>query len=242
MFKNKETKPIAIQLKAFTKETLQQELPVKVRITDEMLDNVNNILLDEANAEIYKQSMVSFASVLGQPNIQVHHYFNAVRFVTFVMLDYTYLDAWRHTFPDRYQAILDKGGTLKDVHSHVTAYRKTKIVSKILEQALVPSYIYNQALFQEAINTQASIMRDVKALNKDRIAAADSVLKYTQIPEALVANRSEVAAQGASIIEKLADSINKLAATQQRMIIDSTSSAKDIAHSRIYEGEYEEVE
>ena len=227
-----------VQVDTFTKESLQKLLPVKVAISDELLDKINDITTNGDMAEYYKENLLTFSTVLSLPNVSMSAYINAVQFVSLVLNDHSYTKAWARVFPDRYQRLLDQGVPAKDIQGHVTGYRKTKIVTKIMEQALVPSYLYNMSLFQEAINTQASIMRDERALNKDRIAAADSVLKYTQIPEHLITNKQEIVDKGMSIIELLANSVNSLAEAQRDSIKSNTFTVRQIAESKIIEGDF----
>ena len=143
---------------------------------------------------------------------------------------------------EHHKDLVAKGATSKEIASHVASYRRGQMVTKVAEQALVPSYIYNQVFFQEAINTQVSIMRDEDVLPRDRIAAAESVLKYTQVPDSMVGNKSELQEKGLSIIDKLATSMDKLVSMQQEMIESKQLTVLNVAKSKIYEGSYTEVQ
>ena len=240
MFKTK-SQDLVVRVEPFTHESLQSALPVNVPITDEMLDNINNIMLNPDIAEAFRENLIGFASVLATPNASFSSYINAVKFNSFVIMDYTYRKAWEFTFPDRYKELVAQGATQKDIAAHVASYRRGKMVTKVAEQALVPSYIYNQVFFQEAINTQVSIMRDEDVLPRDRIAAAESVLKYTQVPDSMLGNKAELQEKGLSIIDKLASSMNQLVSMQQDLIENKKLTVLNVAKSKIYEGEFHEV-
>ena len=141
-------------------------------------------------------------------------------------------------FPDRVKRLEDKYGSnsYHQITIRAQSYKHQKIVRKVLEQTLVPAYVYNTSLFQEAINTQASIMRDTNISSRDRVAAAESVLKYTQIPEKYMANSEQVSEQGMSVIEKLAESLKALTNAQKDSIVTG-NTAKTIAQGRLWEGE-----
>ena len=240
MFKPTQSQALVVQVEPFTQDSLQAALPVNIPISKEMVDKINNILTNEDIAESFRENLIGFASVLSTPNASISGYINAVKFNSFVIMDYSYRKAWEYTFPDKYKDLVAKGATSKEIASHVASYRRGQMVTKVAEQALVPSYIYNQVFFQEAINTQVSIMRDEDVLPRDRIAAAESVLKYTQVPDSMVGNKSELQEKGLSIIDKLATSMDKLVSMQQEMIESKQLTVLNVAKSKIYEGEYYE--
>ena len=242
MFKPIQSQALVVQVEPFTQDSLQAALPVNIPISKEMVDKINNILTNEDIAESFRENLIGFASVLSTPNASISGYINAVKFNSFVIMDYSYRKAWEHTFPDKYKDLVAKGATSKEIASHVASYRRGQMVTKVAEQALVPSYIYNQVFFQEAINTQVSIMRDEDVLPRDRIAAAESVLKYTQVPDSMVGNKSELQEKGLSIIDKLATSMDKLVSMQQEMIESKQLTVLNVAKSRIYEGDYMEIQ
>lgn len=54
--------------------------------------------------------------------------------------------------------MLQRGLTAKDISSVVAIYNKGKLVNKIMEQSIVPTWILNQDLHQKAINVLAVIL------------------------------------------------------------------------------------
>lgn len=238
MFQKQPDKFIKVQVKEFDIESLQSMLPVKMNISEDMLEQVNNMINDEELQEQFKQNLVDFSSVLSSTRTTFQDYINAVKFVSYMLMDNSAVKSYMLAFPDRVKRLEAKytTGSYHQITIRAQSYKQQKIVRKVLEQTLVPAYVYNTSLFQEAINTQASIMRDPKISSRDRVAAAESVLKYTQIPEKYMANSAEVSEQGMSVIEKLAESIKALTNAQKDSIVTG-NTAKTIAQGRLWEGE-----
>ena len=238
MFQKQPDKFIKIQVKEFDVESLQAMLPVKMNISEDMLQQVNNMINDEELQEQFKQNLVDFSSVLSSTRTTFQDYINAVKFVSYILMDNSATKSYMLAFPDRVKRLEDKYGSnsYNQITVRAQAYKHQKIVRKVLEQTLVPAYVYNTSLFQEAINTQASIMRDTNISSRDRVAAAESVLKYTQIPEKYMANSEQVSEQGMSVIEKLAESLKALTNAQKDSIVTG-NTAKTIAQGRLWEGE-----
>jgi hypothetical protein len=104
-------------------------------------------------------------------------------YVSHKIMGKTNIDSYKATFPDRYQAMKDAGRQPKDIASMVTAYNKGQLVTKIMERAMVPTWILNQDVFQEAINTQYELMVDIDVSPKVRSDAANSLLTHLKKPE-----------------------------------------------------------
>lgn len=57
-------------------------------------------------------------------------------------------DAYFKTFPHRYQELMARGVTDKDMSAYVAGYAKGKLVNAIMEQSLVPSWVLNQDVYR----------------------------------------------------------------------------------------------
>lgn len=220
-------------------DVLQGALPSKMkgRINQELVDKINKDLGDPDTAEILKENILGYISVLKTGRIKVEDYVNAVKYVSFKLMGDSNITAWVKVFPDRYARLKGNGVPDKDIHAHVSIYNKNKIVNEIMEQALVPTHIINADVFQKAINVQASLMSDPDVSPKVRSDAANSLLTHLKRPEAQKIEL-DVGLKDTSEVQELKQITMELAAQQQRMIKAGTHSPKEIAHQElIIEGE-----
>jgi len=148
-------------------------------------------------------------------------------------------DAYIKTFPQRYQTLLAKGTNTKDIAAYVSAYNKGKLVNLILEQCLVPSWVLNQDLYQKAINVQADLMLNANS-EKVRTDAANSLLTHLKKPEGKDFQISIDVNENSGMTE-LKNALTQLAQSQ-REAIENGTSPKEIAASRLIEGEYTEID
>ena len=133
-------------------------------------------------------------------------------------------DAYFKTFPDRYQTLVAKGTSSKDMAAYVSAYNRNKLVNLIMEQTLVPSWVLNQHLYQKAINVQAELMQTANS-EKVRSDAANSILTHLAKPKEagplvnLNLNESsgmnELKAMLGQLAQMQVDKINSGVATQE---------------------------
>jgi len=164
---------------------VQESLPAQHRhnITQDMVNQLNALSRDPEEARNIRDNFVTFSGVLQEGRYKVGDYVQAVMYVSHKIMGKTNIDSYKATFPDRYQAMKDAGRQPKDIASMVTAYNKGQLVTKIMERAMVPTWILNQDVFQEAINTQYELMMDIDVSPKVRSDAANSLLTHLKKPE-----------------------------------------------------------
>jgi len=164
---------------------VQESLPAQHRhnITQDMVNQLNALSRDPEEARNIRDNFVTFSGVLQEGRYKVGDYVQAVMYVSHKIMGKTNIDSYKATFPDRYQAMKDAGRQPKDIASMVTAYNKGQLVTKIMERAMVPTWILNQDVFQEAINTQYELMMDTDVSPKVRSDAANSLLTHLKKPE-----------------------------------------------------------
>ena len=234
-------------LAVLTKEQLQASMPKKFRhnVTDEMIDFINTTEGDEFR-DIYKDNLVGFADVIEGGRYKMLDYINAVKFVSYKLIGDSNTIAYAKTFPDRYQRLVDKNTPAKTISSFSTAYNKGDLVHKILERTLVPVHILNMDIHQEAINTQAELMRSAKS-ETVRQKAAECLIMQLKAPEAA---KIEVDVNYSnSSIDDLRETTRALAQQQLQMIKSGVVTAEHVAHSDIIarkkiasvETDYEEI-
>lgn len=222
---------------------LQKMMPTgrKQLATQDFVDKFNDVLLNTDIRRELRDNFLGYLNVLQDPRYRITEYLNAVKFVSYKLMGDSSIVAYTKTFPERYQKMLDKGWAAKDIASRVSIFNRSQIVNKVMEQTLIPSYVLNQDLYQQALNVQADLMMNAKS-EKVRTDAANSILAQLKMPEA---SKVQV-----DVNVKQDDSINELRQTtlalvkQQRQLIEAGAmTTKEVAHSSIIiDGEIEDVE
>jgi len=225
---------------------LQGGLPAKMRkyVTQDMVDVVNDTE-DGDFREHYRNNVLGFTSVLREGRYKTLDYVNAVKFVSFKLLGDGNTIAYSKTFPERYQRLVDKGITGKNIASYSTAYNRGELVNKIMERTLVPVHILNMDVHQEAVNVQAELMRNAKS-ETVRQKAAECLIMQLKAPESA---KIEIDVNyNNDSIDELKATTRALALQQLKLIQSGAVTAEHIAHSDIIakkvepvETEYEEV-
>jgi hypothetical protein len=224
-----------------TLDQVQRALPANLKnsATQQLVDNLNNIAADPILAEQLRENFISYTSVLREGRFKTEDYLNAVMYVSFKLMGDSNQDAYFKTFPQRYQALVARGTSSKDIAAYVSAYNKGKLVNLILEQSLVPTHVLNAHVFQQAINTQVELMTDPDVSAKVRSDAANSLLTHLKKPEAKAELNINVGEQ--SGMNELRSALERLARQQQDVISSGHATVVEIAHSTIIEGESKEV-
>lgn len=188
-----------------TLKQVQDSLPTNFRnnITADMVDELNALSEDPEEARYMRENFVSFATVLREGRYRVGDYVKAVMYVSRKIMGQSNLQAYKDTFPERYQPMIDAQKPQKDIASIITAYNKGQLVTKITERAMVPVWLMNQDVVQEAINVQVTLMNDITVSDKVRSDAANSLLTHLKKPDVHKAELSiEIAANdGMAAIE-----------------------------------------
>lgn len=227
----------------FTPELVRSYLPnnLKSFVSDDLIKKLNSLAAEpEAEQEI-RNNFISYTSVLTEGRFKLDDYLNAVTYVTYKLRGYNNREAWKRTFPDKWnEYYIVRQMELKDIDSLVVSYSKGKLVNLIMEQTVIPVWLYNQDAYQEAINTQLRLMRTAQS-ERVQMMAADSLLNHLKKPEAATENKLNININAVSVIDDLKDNIKKLAETQ-RGLIQSGITAKDIAAKEIINAEYTESE
>lgn len=224
-----------------TMKELEKAVSPKNRkyITEDMVETLNKIQ-DPDFREHYKQNMVSMASILADGTYTTKDFTNAVKFVSYKLLEETDIDAYMMTFPDRYERLMNKwlaeGLTEEQIReqkisSFVAAYKRNDLVAKVFERTLVPSRILNAPLFQEALNVQVQLMYSSRS-DIVKQQAAKTVMEYTHTPEA-VKIEMEIGMKEDDEIKALRDEMAKLAAMQLEKIENKVLTSKDVAHTKL---------
>lgn len=216
-----------------TVEQFRHALPdqMKKSVNQELIDRVNTLLASPDMFEEYRDNLLSYASVMKDGKFKMEDYVNAVKYVSHKLRGATNIDAYVRTFPVKYQDFLRRGVSSKDISSYVTSYNKGKLVNLIYEQTMVPSYVLNQDLYQQALNTQAELMLSAKS-EKVRSDAANSILTHLKAPETTKV-QLDIGVKQTDSIGELQRVVQELAAKQRDAIRAGLQTAQDVAHSKI---------
>lgn len=217
----------------FTLEEVKGAVPSHMRsgVTQDLVDKLNTIAKDPVMAEDIKKNFVSYSAILKEGKFKIDEYMNAVAYVSYKIMGNSNQDAYAKTFPKRYADLVARGATAKDISSYVSAYNKGKLVNMILEQSLVPSWVLNQHLFQEALNTQADLMRNAQS-EKVKTEAANSLLTALQKPKdtKFQINIGETENAG---MKEMRDLLTELAENQRNGIANGSMKTIDVAAQRL---------
>lgn len=223
------------------KEQLTKSFPksVRDRITDDILLKVNDIANDDMVRDTYRNNLLGYAHILTDSRYKVDDYINACKYVAFKLLGHTNYDAFVKTFPERMKKMMEENTPDGHIYSYASGYNKTQLVNKILEQTLVPTYILNLDIHQKAINVQADLMMNAKS-EKVRSDAANSLLTHLKRPETTKIEL-DIGIKEDSSINDLRSATMELVKKQRELLESGLTNIKEVAGSRIIEGEVEDV-
>lgn len=218
---------------SLTVEQFTAALPAQFRgnVNQEVIDGVNTLLNDPNLAEQYRDNLVGYTHVLKDGKFKIEAYAYAVKYVTQKMMGKTNLDAYIATFPQKYQDFVARGVSQKDIASYISAYNKGKLVNLILEQTLIPIWVGNQDVFQQAINVQADLMLNASS-EKVRSDAANSLLTHLKQPEKTKVTL-DLSEQATDTMQELRRQTQALVEQQRQLIAQGFTTAKDVAGERL---------
>lgn len=164
--------------------TVKRALPANLSAyaDQSLVDKLNTIADDPDEAELIRENFVTYTSVLKEGKYKTLDYINAVKFVSYKLMEMSDQDAYFKTFPDKYAQWVSEGRDKRYISGFVTMYKKGKLVNSIMEQTLVPFWVLNQSARQKALNTQVELMTSAQS-EMVRMQAANSVLVHTEKPK-----------------------------------------------------------
>lgn len=214
---------------ALTQTEVANALPAHLRtaVTPQFVDQLNNMAADPLIAEEFERNFVSYSKVLLEGKYKTQDYLNAISYVTYKLLGHSNQDAFKYTFPDRMRRMTALNYDAKQISSYVSAYHKGQLVTAILTQTIVPAFVLHQSKYHDAAAALHDILTDTKALNKDRVAAADSLMKHLTPPQAKEVNIN-LGVQESSGMAELRQLLTETA-RQQKAFIEEGGDVKAIA-------------
>ena len=223
-------------------EAVKRLVPKNQRgmITPEFCEKVEKSVNDPVLAEQIKSNFISYLNVLSTGKFSMDEYLNAVKYVSFKLLNYTNRDAYAATFPDRWERMVKEGVEEKRMDAYVAMYNKSKLVMAIYEQTIVPTYVLNAPLHQEALNVLAKMIKDPSVRGMAKVKACEAILTHTKQPE-IVKGELTIGLQENETITELREVTEQLANTF-RASIGKGKTLQDVAEAQIVDVKVEEIE
>lgn len=222
-------------------ESVRKLVPKNQRtlITQEFLDKLEASVNDSLVAEQFKENFVTYLNVLSKGKYKMEDYINAVKYVSFKLLGYSNINAYIATFPERYERLKAEGQT--QIEAFVSMYNKNKLVMQIYEQTIVPSYVLNAPMHQQALNTLAAMIVDDDVRGMTKVKACEAILQYTKQPD-VVKGELTIGIEQSDTINDLREITENLADTYRVMLEKKGMRLKDVAEADIIDVTPEEKE
>ena len=154
----------------------------------------------------------------------------AVKYISFKLLGYSNVDAYAATFPDRYERLKREGQ--EQIEAFASMYNKNKLVMQIYEQTIVPTYVLNAPLHQEALNELAKMIKDPSVRGMTKVKACEAILQHTKQPE-IVKGELTIGIEQQDTISELRDVVEQLAEVNRLSIAKNIKSIKEVAEAKI---------
>lgn len=224
-------------MSVLTIEQFQEALPEKMKksVNKEIIDQINKTLSDPELYEQYRDNLLSYTRVMQDGKFKITQYLDAVKYVGFKLMGMTNQEAYSRAFPEKMARFMLQNVAAKDIASYVTAYNKSKLVTLLYEQTMIPTSILNQDLFQKALNVQAELMMTANS-EKVRCDAANSLISALKPPETKKVELN-VGMKEDQSISSLREATLELVAKQKQMLQAGLMDAQQVAHSKVIEGE-----
>ena len=206
----------------------------KSKITQEFIDTLNGMVKDPIMAEVYQKNVITYADVLRDGRFKLTDYFNAVMYVSYKMMGLGNLAAYQKVFPDKCRDMVARNLSQKDMQAYAAMFNKNKLVTLIYEQTLIPDHIMYASVRHRAIAAQANLLNSSNEHVVQK--AADSLMNHLKAPESAKIS-IEMGAKDSGVLSDLTNALNVLSRKQSDAIAVGSHSVKEIAHSRIIEGE-----
>ena len=213
-------------------ESVRKLVPKNQRtlITQEFIDKLEAGVNDSEVTKQFKKNIVTYLNVLSKGKYKMEDYINAVKYVSFKLLGYSNINAYIATFPERYERLKAEGQT--QIEAFVSMYNKNKLVMQIYEQTIVPSYVLNAPMHQQALNTLAAMIIDDDVRRMTKVKACEAILQYTKQPD-IVKGELTIGIEQSDTINDLREITENLADTYRMMLEKKGMKLKDVAEANI---------
>lgn len=204
-------------------------LPRKIgnSLTAVLISRLNTADSDHFIQETIENIFKGYVGLLSEFNYGIEEYINASIFVGYKFHGFTNLDAFKRTFPKKYNDYILNGADSKQIATIASGYSKRGVVSKLIEQSMSKMWVLNMDNYQKAIDVQVELMTSAKS-EKVRCDAANSVLTHLGKPKDTITNNHiNIDLREHTGLADLKDELADLA-QQQLSMINMGMSAKEI--------------
>ena len=229
-------------MKNLSLDYVKQVFPKKFRsyVTQECVDGLNDMMNKSETGAVCVENFLSYSNIVKEFKCDIKEYSNAIKFITLKFLGYSNPDAYKRIFPERWERIKDKPQNIRD--NFANRFSQTKLVTRILQEALVPTWIVNAPLHQKALNELAKMIDDPSVRGMAKVKACEAVLNYTKPPEPVTNTFNVNLNQDDDVINELRNVTKKLASTLRTSLENGGRTLQDVAEEQIVDVEYEEQE
>lgn len=165
------------RLKGFIDEEFMDQLEVISGSGDEVID------------EYMCSNFIEWLGVLDSGKWGLKEYIDAVKYCSYRLLGETQESSYRKCFQEKCAKVEERysGESESSRKERVCwlarAYDKNKLVCGIMRQSLVPSWILNAPLYQEALNELVKMVRNNEVKGMSKVRACEAILEATKQPE-----------------------------------------------------------
>jgi len=205
-------------------------LPRKIgnSLTAVLINKLNTADSDHFIQETIENIFKGYIGLLSEFNYGIEEYINASIFVGYKFHGFTNLDAFKRTFPKKYNDYILNGADSKQIAAIASGYSKRGVVSKLIEQSMSKMWVLNMDNYQKAIDVQVELMQNAKS-EKVRCDAANSVLTHLGKPKDTITNNHiNIDLREHTGLADLKDELAELAQQQLSMINMGVSAKKII--------------
>ena len=216
------------QREDITLQQVQKAMPSrKGSITQEAVDLINKVRSEpEFQGEDLITTLITYEGAMVGAKASIGEYIAAVRFCAYMMTNgENYTEAYKKAFWDR-EFVQNRlsAATSSQEYSELTSaasrYRRSKLVVDILTLSQVPLDLMFTGVRYKALGVLADRMENAK-LDKDKIAAADTLLKHTAPKDSKL--ELNIGIGNTDAITSLNDQLTALAKRQQNLLSSGLS-------------------
>lgn len=165
------------RLRGFIDEEFMDKLEVISGSGDEVID------------EYMGENFVEWLGVLEGGKWGLREYIDAVKYCSYRLLGETQESSYRKCFQEKCGKVEERYSGESEASRKervcwlARAYDKNKLVCMIMRQSLVPSWILNAPLYQEALNELVKMVRNNEVKGMSKVRACEAIIEATKQPE-----------------------------------------------------------
>lgn len=215
-------------------EDLKDIMPVGYsgKVSRNLLTEVNHLIANSDTSDELYENIVTFSHVMESGSWSIPQYINAVRFCTYLTMEYSKQEAYQNVFPDKWKKIKKRSET--QIKGVISAYFRSKLVQKIMAQVLIPQHFFYQDVFHKAVHKQTLLLNSSNEVIAQR--AADSLMSHLTPPEEATLTL-DITSKSAQLMTGMLDQLMDISKQQQKMTKEKVISAEDALNMKFIEGE-----